>query len=974
MATVEVFTVGGGEYIVNTFNAVAAWTGQGGYKSLLQVVLVMGFTMACITIAFNNDWRAWINWFLQATLIYMCLMVPRLDVHVTDRINPSLAPADVGNVPIGLAMMASFTSQVGDYLTRSSEVVFGLPNDLNYTTNGMVYGARLMQATQSVQFNDPEFAANLDDHMRNCVFYDVLLGRKSMDTLAKAPDLWAAIGPGSPARAQKFLTRNPDGTVSSAIQTCRDAYNTMSEQLTATGGPVDQVADPLAKSLYPKLLPSVAKAKLLADLGGSYSYLTGVSASAAAILKQNLLMNAVTQAMHTMSSTSGGNAVDVYAQTRAEIQTRNTYSAIGQTAMKWVPLLHIVLTVMFYALFPVLFPIFLIPGTGVSTLKGYVTGFLYLAAWGPLFVILHMILMFKGAGDITAVAGGSGSSLFTMAGISGISDDISALAGYLIASVPFIAGGVAKGAMAISHNATSFLNPSQNAAEAAAGEASTGNISAGNTTLDNFSYNSKQGNIWSSAAGYTSGASVFNTRDDQGNVVSDYGNGNPVVDQHGGISRLAVTPQLSHELQSSASTMASTTRSRADSLANTASSSVSSANTQASDFRHQLTSGDTLDRNYGSADVATIGSTFNSLDQAATALQNKYGFDRNVAEGYSNEWFHNASFNSNLGIGNGGGGGGGGAGGSGGGGGKGGLQVPAGAGVAASTGKTMRSTDTGAASGSDSLSKAQDFLASFGRQHNWGQQKESFDRATHNTSNSDLKSRADTVSASYSRAATVGQEARQSYETAQRFEEAASLRDSNGVSITENESQRFQNFAMGEVRKLTAMGIPHEWNPTRQATAPGEIAERDHYIREFTRARMEQIKAGVEPSMIEPTPAGLSRPGANTQTKINQLSDDGTAAVRARGLPVGPDIEGRIDADRWEVTAGVQANADRIGGYVNRRATEFNRVQKSISPNPKETLDRVGQSIHVDDSDKIPGLISRAADALSPSQGAKPRP
>lgn len=945
MAAVEVFTVGGGEYIVNVFNAVAAWTGQGGYKSLLQVVLVMGFTMACITIAFNNDWRAWINWFLQATLIYMCLMVPRLDVHVTDRINPSLAPADVGNVPIGLAMMASFTSQVGDYLTRASEVVFGLPSDLNYSVNGMVYGARLMQATQSIQFNDPEFAANLDDHMRNCVFYDVLLGRKSMDTLAKAPDLWAAIGPGSPARAQKFLTRNPDSTVSPAIQTCRDAYNNMSGQLTATGGPVDQVAEPLAKSLYPKLLPSAAKAKLLADLGGSYTYLTGVSASASAILKQNLLMNAVTQAMHTMSSTGAGAAVDVYAQTRAEIQTRNTYSAIGQTAMKWVPLLHIVLTVMFYALFPVLFPIFLIPGTGVSTLKGYVTGFFYLAAWGPLFVILHMILMFKGAGDITAVAGGSGSSLFTMAGISGISDDISALAGYLIASVPFIAGGVAKGAMAISHNATSFLAPSQNAAEAAASEASTGNISAGNTTLDNFSYNSKQGNIWSSAAGYTSGASVFNARDDQGNVVSDYGNGNPVVDQHGGISRLAVTPQLSHELQSSASTMASTTRSRADSLANTASSSVSSANTQASDFRHQLTSGDTLDRNYGSADVATIGTTFNSLDQAATALQNKYGFDRNVAEGYANEYFHSGQINTGLGTG--GGGGGQGAGGSGG------VRSPLSAGVGVQTGASKRVTDSGSASGSDSLSKAQDFLASFGRQHNWGQQKESFDRATHNTSNSDLKSKADTVSASYSRAASVGQEARQSYETAQRFEEAASLRDSNGVSITENESQRFQNFAMGEVRKLTAMGIPHEWNPTRQATSPGEIAERDHYIREFTQARMEQIKDGVEPSMIEPTPAGMSRPGANTQTKVHQLSDDGIAAVRARGLPVGPDIEGRIGGDRWEVAAGVQANADRIGAYVNRRATEFNRVQKTLSPNPNTTMDNVNKANPVSLTDKI---------------------
>src|SRR3546814_13162431 len=90
----------------------------------------MGMVLAVIVVAFNQDWRAWLNWFLGATLIYMCLMVPRMDVHVTDRVNPSLAPATVANVPLGLALMASFTSQAGDYLTRSAELVFGLPDEI----------------------------------------------------------------------------------------------------------------------------------------------------------------------------------------------------------------------------------------------------------------------------------------------------------------------------------------------------------------------------------------------------------------------------------------------------------------------------------------------------------------------------------------------------------------------------------------------------------------------------------------------------------------------------------------------------------------------------------------------------------------------------------------------------------------------------------------------------------------------------
>ena len=101
------------------------------------------------------------------------------------------------------------------------------------------------------------------------------------------------------------------------------------------------------------------------------------------------------------------------------------------------------------------------PKTGPLALKGYVTGFFYLAAWGPLFVILHMMLMFKGAADMSGRAGSGGLTLASFTGIADVNSDIGILAGYLIASVPFLAGGIAKGAMAISRQATSYLDPAR---------------------------------------------------------------------------------------------------------------------------------------------------------------------------------------------------------------------------------------------------------------------------------------------------------------------------------------------------------------------------------------------------------------------------------------------------------------------------------------------------------------------------------
>src|SRR3546814_19978286 len=101
----------------------------------------------------------------------------------------------------------------------------------------------------------------------------------------------------------------------------------------------------------------------MADLPIAYQYRTGISRSASDIFRQVLTINAMNQAMHGFAGASGTGSIDVFAQTRADIQTERTYSSIAHNAMKWGPILNLVLTVVFYALFPVLFPLFLMPRT-----------------------------------------------------------------------------------------------------------------------------------------------------------------------------------------------------------------------------------------------------------------------------------------------------------------------------------------------------------------------------------------------------------------------------------------------------------------------------------------------------------------------------------------------------------------------------------------------------------------------------------
>lgn len=812
--------------------------------------------------------------------MYSCLMVPRIDVHVTDRLNPSLAPANVSNVPLGLALMASFTSQVGDYLTGSAEVVFGLPGDLNYSRNGMIYGARLYDATRSLRISDPEFAANLDEHFRQCVFYDVLLGRYSMKELAETNDIWATIAPGSQARAQRFLTRDVNsGQVSSTIITCREAYDGLNAQWT---GLIDGMGTVFGRQLYPNQTAALAKAKLFSDLPVAYQYLAGVSASATDIFKQTLTINAMSQAMHSLAGGSGAGNVDVYAQTRADIQTERTYGSIASNAMKWVPLLNVVLTVLFYALFPVLFPLFLLPKTGPLALKGYVTGFFYLAAWGPLFVILHMMLMFKGAADMSAVAGINGLSLASFTGMADVNSDIGLLAGYLIASVPFLAGGVAKGAMAISHHATSYLNPSQNAAEEAAREASTGNVALGNTSLENSSVMTRQFAQGTIAPSFTYGAAQTRTLSDTGTTTTSFPEAS--YDQLPN-SSYPFTPTLGQEFTSRLSTMASQARSNSETYANVATESTASAVSQFRELRNQFSRGSAFESATGTSNSDSIQSAFSEVDQASTNLQRQFGLSRRAADDITTAWFLGGEAGASAGVTNG--------------------VASANVGLKGGGNRTWTDSDIGIAS--EDRSRIFGSLAQMSDSRNWSSTRDGFIRSVSTSSNSSVSTTASGMNASLTESQSYSREARRAEELANRLESQASFFEGNSAAGSLNLSQAYREWGLGEIeRNRDFYGNVRFDDVSFQLSPEGQALQA-----KFIESYAEELRDGIADRLVLIPGQPVSRPG---------ISDAGSVRGRAS---VGGDVSStvpQVDTQgiRDEVQRAQGAGRQRIGGSRGR--------------------------------------------------------
>ena len=527
----EVFTVGGGEYLVNTFNAIAAWTGSGGFKALIRVCMVMGLIYALLITAMDLDWRAWFRWFVQSTLIYLVLMVPTVTVKVTDRINPGLAPATVANVPIGLGVMASFTSQVSDYLTRTAETVFVMPAALNYSTGGFVYGARLWDKVRGFEIRDPVFKANLDGYLKQCAYYDILLGTKSLRLLSESTDLWADLGVNAATnRGMKFLTDTGGGAVDIEGRTCAEAWGLLDAQWDTA---INAYALPFAHSMYPKLTQAAAGARLAADVPVVAQLLTGTAMTRNQFFKQKSMVDAFEAAQLDF-----GNAdADAFALQRADAQTRNAMTTAAEQGLIWIPVLGVVLTLVFYALFPVVFPLLLFPRTGIATLKGYFAGFFYLAAWGPLYVLIHMFIMDRLASQTVASTAG-GVSLVTWAGIDAVNQDVATMAGFLMMSVPVLALMVMRGTLSVAHNMGALLSPAQGAADAAAVERTTGNYAFGDVSYGNLNAENRQMAQWNLAPNLMAGASQASLRGEDGRMYRTYGDAHSVIDASGAMSQL----------------------------------------------------------------------------------------------------------------------------------------------------------------------------------------------------------------------------------------------------------------------------------------------------------------------------------------------------------------------------------------------------------------------------------------------------
>jgi len=484
----EIYTTGGGDFLTLTMNAIATFTSSANYEFLLVIAIAAGLILVIFQVIFSGS-------LMEAIKIYIVVAV------MTSK--GPLWSQTVDNVPTSVAYVGHFTSTIAEGVTRRMETLFSSPTNIAYSQSGMLFGATLMSKTSRWRAVTSSVHENLVNFFDQCVIDAVSLRYIQPEVITNAGDLSAAVNANLPSSLAYY------DVVTQTTRLCSEGWP---DVIAATEADISNVFAVQAAALY-QLPPDAADAngpasvaRLQSAMSEFATFAQVASTSAVDQVKQSMLIAAFDDAAtRGIAASTNSAALEHLQSARAEAQTRSSYEAIGSNAMSWVPYLKIVFENLYYGAFPLALMLMMTP-LALTVVRGYFGGFLWLASWEPLSAILHSVMMGSAAERYRAITTTSSNGALDDAvinwanhfGVYSVQQDVSAMAGYLMMSIPFVATAIFFGSSRMTGLATSMLGVSQGAATETGREMATGNLSYGNASVGNASLRNFAADNWSS--------------------------------------------------------------------------------------------------------------------------------------------------------------------------------------------------------------------------------------------------------------------------------------------------------------------------------------------------------------------------------------------------------------------------------------------------------------------------------------------
>ena len=574
----EIITHGGGELLFKSLNAVAMITSGGDFLDLVRTVVALsGIWLGFRTIFKLGGLKENLFWGSSFVLIYMSLIAPKVDVILYDRFDPTYVKK-VDNVPYGLALIGGYSSQIGNGLAQIYDQAFAMPNDQAYTQTGLLFGNKVIRDTTSLKIRDRDFANNMSSFIENCVFYDIQTTKKyTYHDLLETADIWNFLTEeNSPSKVWMFSYREKSNM---RTVTCFDGANLLKDKW--QNEIYERMVYLYERNFGKAPSEKIAKSYISSQIKNSNQYLMNISKDASDILRQNLMINAVNEAVDRSSPN---------ADILAKLEKENTYRRYASMAQRTVVYLRTAIEIMLFGVFPFIFLIVLMPN-GTKVMAGYIKAFIWLQLWPIMYAILHMMAMSE---NKEALEFASSMTLNNISTIDEITNEIALTAGYMMLSIPPLAWALVTGMQSMAYAAGSFLSASMSSASAAASEQTRGNYSVGNSSYDNHSFSNVSGNKFDSVALENQHGAQIHNQD--GSISTIHGDGHQTIDTTPKLSKFASDIKSNYSISNSLSDMANQSKTMGDNLSTESlsqlSNSYDSASRMAKSYAQALENGE----------------------------------------------------------------------------------------------------------------------------------------------------------------------------------------------------------------------------------------------------------------------------------------------------------------------------------------------------------------------------------------------
>lgn len=624
----EIFGYQNSDSLFGIFNAIAAVMGSGGYNNSLAIVVTVGFFAAFFSYACQPQRLVGWYWLAMVVLVSSILIVPRVRVAIIDKTGGGPVQM-VDNVPFGAALLGSLTSRIGNTLTELIETALQvlpgaarLPAELTYQRHGLVFGDRLVRDTRTVVLQDPATRTDLINFVNNCTTYDLIDGTLSVAAFSSSDNIWPLMGTPNPARFTPVAVAS--GTY--VTMTCPEAYRALDGRMPAQ---ISAIQGKLALQLNPTLPAAVAKAVIAGQIEQAYArnQLTTAAASAADLIRQNALINAINESSQITGQRLNDPAslLLTLARSQATAQANAGWINGARMAEQAMPIMRNAIEAITYAIYPLMILLLFIAPLrdALSLVKTYALVLVWIQLWPPLYAVLGYVASVYGAHELAAAAeiGGGVKALSIQTAGSIYSTAISGAAavGGMTTSIPVIAWALVRGMSSYGTSVMQSMSVLTAITQRDSAANATGDVSLGNTTMDQRTVTPT-----------TSNPLVTRTQTANGDWLTRDGTGRMAVDKlaNSGYASRVVSTRVSQQHVDEANLAVEAARSESVAASTDRSTVLSRVVSAASGWSRSL-------RNSDATNVSStqeVGRAASRLDALSQQVSDKTGLDRNEVQ------------------------------------------------------------------------------------------------------------------------------------------------------------------------------------------------------------------------------------------------------------------------------------------------------------------------------------------------------